>query len=187
MSNTTEAIQEVIVGDERLDSLKSVYSFLETRYKEQIDTLKQVEASVKSRLAMLSAVLAAVAFLTATFWRLPQVVNSPANTLYLSLSILPLFLVFIRVFFLATKSLEQQYATPGFIFEEYIKFSQYPDPCLESVYEDFVKLMSIAIQENTELFQETNIFVITFRKWNRLAVLVSLLPIIIAVFVYFTQ
>jgi hypothetical protein len=170
-----------VKNDERLSSLQAVYTYLETRYQEQIEFLKIIETSVKTRLAVLSAVLGIVTFFTVGVWKLPQVNISVPFSLLLLLSLVPLFVFFTLVYHSALNLLDRQGCFPDFSLEAFIKLAEYTQPCLVSVYEDFVKNLSMVIAKNEQIFDGREKEVITFRMLSRWALYSAFLPIAVVI------
>ena len=171
-----------VKNNERLSSLQTVYTYLETRYQEQIELMKLIETSVKTRLGVLSAVLGVVTFFTVGVWKqLPQSSMSSPFPLFLLLSLIPLFVFFTLVYHSALNLLDRQGCFPDVPLKAFIDIAE----CLElrpvSVYEDFVKNLSMTIAENEQIFDTREKEVITFRGLSRWALYSAFLPIAVVI------
>jgi hypothetical protein len=158
--------------DERLESLKTLYTYLEARYQEQVNLLKEVDTTIKTRLTIMSAVLGIMTFLITGAWK----VSSPIVFLVLVVSMIPLFWAFMQVFFIAMQALERQLYTPGIAAEKMIALARYASPSLESLYEDLVKNLAVTLERNEEIITDRDRVETIFRSWNKRVISLAFLP-----------
>ena len=142
-----EQMEIQTMADDRLESLKALYSYLETRYQEQLNLLKQVDTSIKTRLAILSAALGIITFLVAGIWRIPKMTDLAIAHFLVLCSLIPVFVTFTKVFFYAMKILERQLYSPGFELSDMIALAEYQKISSRSVYEFFVKNLAMTIDK----------------------------------------
>lgn len=182
-----EKVQQQIQGTEhreRRESLQALYGYLETRYQEQVKLLSQVDTSIKTRLAVLSAALGIITFLAAGIWRIPGMANWEVAHFLVLCSLVPVFVSFTKVFFCAMNILERQLYTPGFSLQDTVALAEYKQIMPNAVYECFVKNLAMTIDKNENMFAVRVSLENKFRRWNKGVVLSLFCPFIVFLILY---
>lgn len=161
---------------ERTDALILAYTYLESRYKEQIDAIRSVDSSVKTRLAVLGAALGVITYLVGNIWESPVLKDIVAAHAIMIVSLIPVYFTFILAFLYSMDALNRQEAFPGFQENDFRKAVKYTSLNRLNVAQILVAKLARAIHDNEEIIEKRNVLLTQFQTIHKWATWLLLLP-----------
>jgi len=169
--------------NERIDVLKTLYDYLEKRYQEQVELLKNIDTMITNRLKILGAILGLLTFLVSQTWRLSGGQHQTVVTMSLLVAMLPVFIAFFYVFYLAHKVSGRHICQPRVKVPEMLELLQYETLYLDPIYQDFVANLTLTVKNNEDIIKSRQQLEDNFRLWNIRAVYATGIPVVIMILV----
>ncbi len=162
----------------RTEALKSMLEYLDKRQIEQIEILRQIDSKIKIRLTVFGTILG---FATLSVGIIGKLTGSDFSWLYPVgiILILPLFLCFMRLFWLTITILEIKSDFPGVSPGSFQEIAKCKKLSSEDIYEQLITNYSQSLENNQIENRRIRDEIIKLRWWSRMVIWISIITFIL--------